>query len=171
MKRYRPFLSLLATCLVCAATVNSFAQNPSTPEERARLTSLAQKLENSPLDPSLRPEREWAIKWLIEVPDIHVSMCPTILGDYHKYKYSPEITTQLMLAGARFSIENPDKAKDQVAQYMAGAESALKAYSAILQQDPKAKSKALDDDLQKKSQGKLKEYIEDAVAKSCRHES
>jgi len=144
------------------------AQAPSTAEERARLLTLAHKLESNPLDPSLRPEREWALKWLIEVPDIHVSMCPSILGDYHKYKYSPEITTQMMLASAAFTIENPDKAKDQTGQYVAAAEGALKAYSAILAQDPKARSKALDEALEKQSQGKLKDYVEDAANKSCR---
>lgn len=131
--------------------------------------SLAQKFETNPLDSALRPEREWALKWLIEVPDIHVGMCPTILGDYHKYKYSTEITTQLMLGSARFSIENPDKANDQVAQSIAGAESALKAYGAILQKDSKAKSKALDEDLQRQQEGKLKDFIQDTAAKSCRN--
>jgi hypothetical protein len=169
MRRIRSLLPVFIYSLVCATAVCSFAQSPSTPEDRARLVSLAQKLETNPLDSSLRPEREWALKWLIEVPDIHVSMCPTILGDYHKYKYSAEITTQLMLSGARFSIENPDKANDQVGQYVAGAEGALKAYGAILQKDSKAKSKVLDEDLQKQQDGKLKDFIQDAAAESCRN--
>lgn len=156
-------------CLLCFAFVSLvFAQAPSTPEERARLVALAHKLESNPLDPNLRAEREWAIKWLSEVPDIHVSMCPTILGDYHKYKYFFEITTQLMLAGAEFSIENPDQAKDQVGQYLASAQGALKAYGAILQQSPKAKSKALDEVVEQRNAGKLKELIQESASKNCR---
>src|SRR5271169_1070628 len=96
-------------CLLCIAAVSTvLAQTPSTPEERARLVAIAHKLETNPLDPGLHADREWAIKWLIQVPDIHVGICPTILGDYHKYKYSSEITTQLMLSGAAYTIENPD---------------------------------------------------------------
>jgi hypothetical protein len=163
--RSRFFLVLLATSSFSAVT--SLAQKPSTPEERARLVSIEQKLETSPLDPSLKSEREWAIKWLIEVPDVRVHMCPSIVGDYHKYKYSSEITTQIMLASAKFSIENPDKGDDAAEQYVLGAESALRAYSAILQQDPKAKSKVLDDDLEKQNQGKLKDILQDAAAKQC----
>ena len=165
------FPVLFAVSLMGFSTADSLAQKPSTPEERARLVSVAQKLEASPLDPSLKAEREWAIKWLIEVPDIHVGMCPSILGDYHNYKYSSEITTQILLASARFSIEKPDQASDPTAQYIAGAESALKAYTAILQQDAKAKSKPLDADLEKQSQGKLKEMLQDAALKQCSRKS
>jgi len=159
------FLVLFSVTLIVFSTIDSLAQKPSTPEERARVVSIAQKLEANPLDPSLKSEREWAMKWLIEVPDIRVGMCPSLLGDYHKYKYSSEITTQILLTSAKFSIENPDQANDAAAQYIAGAESALKAYTAILQQDAKAKSKPLDDDLEKQSQGKLKEFLRDAAAK------
>jgi hypothetical protein len=168
----RTLLKISALAFISIAALASSrvsAQTPSTPDERARLVTLAHKLESNPLDASLRPEREWALKWLIQVPDITVGMCPSILGDYHKYKYSTEITTQLMLSGAQFVIENPDKAKDRMAQYVAAAEGALKAYSSILQQDPKAKSKALDDTLQKQSQGKLRDYVEDTANKSCRN--
>jgi hypothetical protein len=160
-------VSILA--FISLAAVAALAQSPSTPEERARLVTVTHKLESNPLDASLRPEREWAFKWLTQVPDITVGICPSTLGDYHKYKYSAEITTQLMLSGAEFVIQNPGKAKDQLAQYLASAEGALRAYSSILQQDPKAKSKALDEALQKQSEGKLRDYVEDAANKSCRN--
>jgi hypothetical protein len=58
-----------------------------------------------------------------------------------------------MFSGAAFALENPDQAKDQFAQYVAEAEGALKAYSAILLQDSKAKSKALDESAQKRAGG------------------
>jgi hypothetical protein len=170
MRKRLLFMRPAGAFLLCMAAVPTvFAQSPSTPEDRNRLITLTHKLESNPLDPSLRPEREWAIKWLIEVPDIHVGMCPSILGDYQKYKYSAEITTQLMLESAEFVIKNPDQARDRVAQYVAAAEGALKAYGAILQQDPKAKSKALDDLVQKKSAGKLNESIQDVASKGCRN--
>lgn len=169
MRNPRCTIQLVFVCLLCLAGASAaLAQAPSTPEERARLVAVAHRLEANPLDPALHSEREWAITWLIEVPDIHVGMCPTILGDYHKYKYSSEITTQLMLSGAAFTIENPDQAKDQLAQYVAAAEGALKAYDAILQHDAKAKSKALDEMVQQKNTGKFKETVQDAATKTCR---
>jgi hypothetical protein len=169
MSRKRWCAQLALICLWCLTAVSAvFAQAPSTAEERARFVALTHKLESNPLDPALRPETKWALKWLIEVPDIHVSLCSSVLGDYFKYKYSPEITAQLSFSGAAFSIEHPDQAGDQLVQYVASAEGALKAYSAILLQNPKAKSKVLDDVLHKQAQGQLKAFVEDAAAKGCR---
>ena len=54
-------------------------------------------------------------------------------------------------------------AADAKATALAGVESVLKTYQAILQQKPDAKAKALDDLLKKQSQGKLK----DSVQKQC----
>lgn len=159
----------LVLLLVCMFSTLSLAQNPSTPEERTRMTTLAHKLESKPLDDSLRAEREWAIKWLIQVPDIHVKMCTDVLGDFYKskYKYSSEITTQLMLSSAAYVIEHPDQSNDDLAQYMGGVEGVLKAYNSILKEKPSAKSKGLDDLLQKQSQGTLKDAVQDA-AKKCK---
>ena len=80
-----------------------------------------------------------------------------------KYSYSHQITRQYMLASTAFLIENPDKTSDLGAMNMAAVESVLKAYNAILQQKPEAKSKALDDLLKKQSQGKVK----DSIQKQC----
>jgi len=143
-------------------------RGPSTPAERERAVAIAHKLEQAPLDKSLRPDREWAILWLIQVPDVHVKLCTNVLGDFtkSKYKYSPEITTQLTLSSAAFVIEHPDKAGDAVAQYLAGVEGALNAYRAIIKEKPQAKSDALDELLQKQAQGTLVEFVQEQ-SKRC----
>jgi hypothetical protein len=171
VKRCRLVLLSVLTSLVLGVTVPSVAEKPSTPKQRTRLVSITQKLEANPLDPGLRSERKWAIEWLIRVPDIRVTLCPSILGDYFKYKYADEITAQLILAEARFSIENPDKASDQTARYVAAAQSAIKAYGVLLENDPQATSKVLDDATQKQSQGKLNEFVADRAGKDCRNKS
>ena len=162
-----PMRNFCNLCMLLMLVAAATCQTPSTPAERARLAAIDHKLETNPLDTNLRSDREWAIKWLIGVPDITVSICPSILGDYHKYKYSAEITAQLMLGGATFQIENPDKAPDKDAQLFAQAESALKAYKAILQQEPKSKTKSLDEVLEIQEQGNLKQFVLDAAKKSC----
>ena len=160
--------TIVATWLVMLAiSLSSVAQNtpargPSTPEERARLVAIARKLEAAPLDSSLNAEREWAVKWLIEVPDLTVSLCTSVLGkDFlkTKYKYSSNLVVQLTLSSAAFIIEHPDQAGDKVAMYTAGAEGALKAYAAILKDNPKAKWKALDEAVEKQGQGHLADYV------------
>lgn len=96
-------------------------RGPSTPEERQRFVTIAQKLEQSPLDAGLRPEREWALLWLIQVPYISVKICTALLGGFikKKYKYSPELVAQLTLASGEFIIEHRDQAQDTNAQYVA----------------------------------------------------
>jgi hypothetical protein len=145
-----------------AAGQNTPPRGSSTPEERARAVAIAHKLEAAPLDQSLTPEREWALRWLIEVPDVTVKVCAGVLGrDFlrTKYKYSSNLVVQFTLSSAAFILEHPDKAGHQVATYTAGAEGVLKAYAAILRENPRAKWKALDDPLEKQGQGQLADYV------------
>ncbi len=144
-------------------------RGPSTPEERQRFLNFAHKVESAPLDESLRPEREWATLWLIQVPDIHVNLCTAPLGDFmkKKYKYSSEIVGQLMYSTAAFVIEHPERANDKTAQYVAGVEGVLRAYTAILAAKPDAHSKPLDDLLQKQSQDQLASTVRESASKAC----
>jgi hypothetical protein len=163
-------LAILLTLSAIAVAQKQEQRGPSTPEERSRFVSIAHKFEANPLDPALAKDREWAILWLIQVPDIHTKMCTDVLGAaYNKEKYShaPEITAQMLLSSGAFVIENPEKVKDDKAQYVAAAEGVLKAYQAILKTEPDAKSKALDGLLQKQSEGKLAEFVRDS-AKKCK---
>jgi hypothetical protein len=153
------------------ATFSSRAQQkrgPSTPEERAKAVQFAHDLENNPLGPQTKSEREWLTLWLIEIPDITVEVCPRLLGPElpDKKKYGTEILSQLMYSEAAFMIEKPDKAKEVLEVHAAGVVGSLKAYEAILKDHPKAKSKALDDILSRRDKGELKDHVQEAM-KSC----
>lgn len=154
---YFPFL---------ATALRTSAQATSTPEERAQWVETTHKLESAPLDDSVNKQGDAALKRLSDAHDIHVPLCPGLLGEFNdaKYKYRHEITRQYMLASGAFLIENPAKAGDVAAMNVAAVESVLKVYSAILQQTPGAKWKTLDDLLKKQSQGKL----DDALRKQCK---
>jgi len=136
-------------------------QATSTPEERARWVEITHSLEGSPLDESANKDGEWALNRLSQVHDIHVPLCPALLGEFNdaKYKYRHEITRQYMLASAAFLIENPDKGSDTKAANLAAVESVLRSYQAILQQKPDAEAKPLDDLLRNQNQGKLKDAL------------
>jgi len=142
------------------------AQGTSTAEERMRWAEITHKLESNPLDESVNKDGEWALNRLSDAHDIHVPLCPALLREFNdaKYKYRHAVTRQYMLASGAFLIENPAKAGDVAAMNVAAVESALKVYSAILQQKPDAKWKTLDDLLKKQSQGKL----DDTLRKQCK---
>lgn len=144
-------------------------RGPSTPEERARAVQIAKSLQSDPLAPGAQQDREWLLKWLIEVPDISVKMCPTFLGDLGNAKSSnPGAILATMLASeAAFVIEHPEKAKDVDAAYLAGVDGALHSYEAIHSKDASYRVPHLDDLIQKREQGKLSDYVR-ATAKKCK---
>jgi hypothetical protein len=60
--------------LLIPAIAFSADRGPSTPEERQRALRIVQQLEEQPLNINA-DDREWMLKWLIQVPDISVEIC------------------------------------------------------------------------------------------------
>ena len=145
-------------------------RGPSIPEERQRFVTIAHKLEQAPLDKNLYPERAWALRWLIEVPDVNVDVCTAPLGEFMKsgYKYASVIEGQLAFSIGAFVIEHLGKPADDVAPLVAGVEGVLNAYKSILKSEPEAKSKALDNLLAKQREGKLAGFVREASKKGCK---
>lgn len=141
---------------------------PSTPEERKRFLTLVHKLEKTPLDQSLNPEIKWALQWLEDIPDVNINICVFPLGPFidEGYRYDSHIRGQFVLGMGAYQLEHPQKVADNRAQYVAGVESALKAYSAILKSKPEAKSRGLDELLSKQQEGQLTDFVRDA-SKLC----
>ena len=160
-------LLALGMTLVCGQTPSFAADPQSSPEERERFVLITRNLEKAPLEPGLRADREWALRWLTEAPDIAVTVCSTSLGGLERndYAYSGEILFQYMFTMAATIIEHPEMTSDTVAVQLAGAEGALNAYQAILGGKPEAKSSTLNSLLQTRSSGKLPAYIKKATAR------
>jgi hypothetical protein len=169
MRRHVRIVSLVAVVTVSLAQASAQQRGPSTPEERARAVQTAKSLQSDPLAPSVQEDREWLVKWLIEVPDISVKMCTTFLGDLGDSKSgNPGAIIATMLASeTAFVIEHPEKAKDVDAVYFAGVDGALHSYEAIRSKDASYRVPHLDDLIQKRDQGKLADYVH-ATAKKCK---
>jgi len=142
-------------------------RGPSTPEERAQAVNLARALEQNPLHEGAKDARQWLTVWLIEIPDITVKLCSGLLGPIvgSKENYSSELFAQMMFSSAAYIIENPKKAKDQHAVYLAGVEGTLKAYEAILKEKPEARHAFLDELIEKRNQGELDKHVRQATKK------
>ena len=61
---------LLPAVALISTLARAQQRGPSTPEERARPVQTAKALQSDPVAPNLQEDREWLLKWLIEVPDI-----------------------------------------------------------------------------------------------------
>jgi hypothetical protein len=149
--------AVLLALLVCATPAFAQTNAHSSPEDRQRFVSIVQSLERAPLNPSLQDDRKWAIQWLMDAPDVSVTVCTDSLeGVLTKaYTHSPDIVVQYTLAMAAFVIENPAKSNDPDAQQLAGIEGALNAYRAMRAAQPDEKSPALEKLLGMQSKGEL----------------
>jgi hypothetical protein len=161
-------LLLIALIIACALTASSsFAQRrgPSTAAERARAVEIATLLENDPLNKNAKALSKELLVWLIEIPDITVTICTGMLGDYSKIKgeYAGTITTQLSFAETRFVIEHPEEAKDEYRVYLAGVESALRTYQNIKKAKPRVRLEPMEELLVKQQAGQLPEFIRNAM--------
>ncbi|HKW74930.1 MAG TPA: hypothetical protein VJN64_05340 [Terriglobales bacterium] len=164
-------LTLLLVCLTTPVLAQSSSDSdakPSSPADRQRFLNVTRKLEQDPLDESMRQDRGWALKWLEDVPDINVSICPTVLGELpqSQYRYVRQIAAQFSLEMGAFLIEHPQQVGDLNAQYLAGVEGALRAYKSILKTQPMATSAVLEGLLNMQEQGKLEAWVRER-ARAC----
>lgn len=133
---------------------------PSSPEDRARFVSITRTLEEAPLRPGARGDREWALRWLTEVPDVSVNICLSSLGGMEEgYQYAGEIMLQYTFSMAVLVIQHPEIAADPNARQVAGVAGALRAYRAILGSRPDARSPGLDSLMEIEGRGGLPEFI------------
>lgn len=168
-KTFLLVLALFSLCVMASAQDQQApARAPSTPEERKRFVAIVHKFEQSPLDESLDSDVKWALQWLQDVPDINVSICPTPLGNLtqEEYQYRTRLSVLFVLSMGAYLVDHPQKAADTISQYIAGAQSAIKAYKAILKAKPQAKSRSMDELVAKDAEGELDGFVRDA-AKAC----
>jgi len=158
---------LMSAVLMIATAPMASGLGSTTPEERQRVLAIAHKLEATPLDQTLFPEREWAKQWVVENPDVRIRMCMQLLAGLRtpRYKFRTEIVTQMMLSSAAFLIEHPASIGDNLTENVGGLQGVLKAYAAILKSNHEADAhaKRLDDLLQKQSEGKLLDYARETI--------
>ncbi len=156
--------------VILFAVVACFAQGdrgPSTRSERDRAVKVTHALEQDPLSPSLRADREWLFKWIVAIPDISINVCVDPVQGSARYKYGHELTMQKMFSSATFIIENSAQKRDDISVETAGVEGALKAYEAILKKEPRAHSTYWDSLLKKRSDGTLRDYVSDYMEQAC----
>ena len=140
-------------------------RGPSTADERKRLLDVVHRLEENPLNPQLRSDEQWALKWVEDVPDVTVTVCPDLLEPVltSSYRYKRELALFQMLAAAAFIVQNPNQAADTFAVNKASLENTLDAYRSIVRNDPRARSSAMEDLQRRRLAGSLDNYVHNAT--------
>ena len=164
-------LEVAALVLVCVLQPRHVeGQAPSTPEQRAHFAAQVRLLEKDPLAPNADATRQQLRQWMIDVPDIRFKVCPDLLGHAvgDDYRYSREINLQVVLSGAVLTMEDPGKARDDVAVYTAGVEGALRAYEALVKSRPDANLAVLDDLAKRRDRGELVDHVATLANPKCK---
>lgn len=166
----RKCFGVLIAALLITGSLWADERGPSTPAERQRALTVIQALEQDPVSPALAQDREWVNHWILEVPDIQVSICTSIIKPLLEEKNTdPRRALQLqnLLAMAAFKMQSPDRADDPIQVQMAGAEGMIRAYANIVQRMPAYKSEFMESLKSKKRDGTLEAYVR-LGASECR---
>jgi hypothetical protein len=165
MNRVVPVIALAIICGFSAISAVAQKRGPSTPAERKRAVEIATLLENDPLNKNAEALSRELLVWLIQIPDITVTICTGMLGDYSQIRgdYKGTITTQLSFGETKFVIEHPEQANDEYQVYVAGVESVLRTYQNIKKARPKVRIEPLEQLLVKQQAGQLPEFIKSAM--------
>jgi hypothetical protein len=152
--------------LIALVSTIGFARESQKDNEPEKLISSARFLEEKPLDKEAKNVRRWAITWVIQTDKVSVKTCSLIMsGLGKKYKYESELFGQYTIGMAAFKLSNPDKTAAEDAAQLAGVESSVTTYQAILKTEPKAQNVFMDGLVAKRSDGSLAEYVK---ANNCK---
>ena len=162
-------LTLPLVLLCCFSSAYAQDRKPSTPEQLKRAVEMATFLETNPLAKEAKDVRAALLYFLIQAPDITVTLCTNVLGESKRFKgdYEAEVVTQLTFSQAKFMLENPDKAQDDEAVQLGAVEGVLRTWQAIKTAKPKAKFALMDELLQKQQAGTLAEHVKEGM-KACK---
>jgi len=157
-------LTIIFTFLITALLVQTAIAQSDTTIDKATFIKAVKALEQDPFIKDAKKYREVLTFYLIETKDVSVVVCTSdatkALYD-KKYKFSNELFGQNMFGMAVFKLENPDKATDEKAAQLAGVESMLRTYEAMVKQNPKAQFAAADALLAKRADGTLAKFVAD----------
>jgi hypothetical protein len=160
---FRSLLLVSTIGIVSASLAPLRAQDTSTPEERAHWVETLHTLEAEPTNPAHISAAEAVFKRLIEVKDFHMTICPVITELPKKYSEIQPITQLFTLGLAAYQVETGKT--DNAGANLYALHSVLKGYAVILQSDPKARDKKLDELAKLDAAGGLPELI---ASKDCK---
>lgn len=134
-----------------------------------KVASLTKFLEEKPLDKDAPLVRRVLLNWEDTSKDVIDVVCPGVLAPVpDKVPYGPELAAQFVFGSAAFQLLNPGEKGKLMRQQLAGMQSMLKAYRAIVSEDPKARVPRLDELAQRDLDGNLLQTLEPLVLSECK---
>lgn len=157
-------LSILFVVFAMLLAVQAITAQSNPEKDRASFISNTKLLEKKPFDPNAGAARNWGFKWVADTDQVTVGLCGSMMQmiPEKKNKFKGELLMQMTFGMAVFKLENPDRKDDEKAAQLAGIESMLRAYQAMLPENEKAKNADLDTLVTKQKAGELKAVVDAA---------
>ncbi len=141
-------------------------RGPSTPEERARVVSLAQASDKDPLGVMASADGKWFMQWMEAVPDYQFGpdkgafwAMSAAKGDLRKAMQFHH-TVSIAAYQVQHQILDPRKnAEHEEAVALAGVEGLLRAYETLLPKRPENRSEKMDAALLSRGKGELAAFV------------
>jgi hypothetical protein len=146
-----------------AKTKKAAKRRPSTAAERTAAAKAARELELEPLGPGSDARRKVAMV-VLEAPDIQVVLCTNPLVSFvnETTPHHALFLQQMLFSTMAFMIEQPERASDVQAGFLAGIVGALKAYAKVRELEPASRSPFLDRMLDLQKNGELEAFYRKA---------
>ncbi|HSK70977.1 MAG TPA: hypothetical protein VK892_04735 [Pyrinomonadaceae bacterium] len=157
-------LSIIFVLLLISLTAQAAIAQSQNEKDRTAFINNTRLLEKKPFDSNASAARNWGFKWVVDTDQVSVVLCSETMKliPEKKNKFKGELLMQFTFGMAVFKLENPDRKTDENAAQLAGLESMLRAYEAMVAENAKAKNAELDALLIKRDNGELKALVEAA---------
>lgn len=138
------------------------------PLGQQRVLEMVRFVEEKPFDPRAEGARAALMKYLIEAPDIEVTVHGEMLGDMKKLEgeHTALIVGQMMFAMGAYLIEHPQAKTNDVDVQLAGLEGALRVYRNVKALKPEARREPIEELVRLQESGKLAEHVKSVLARS-----
>jgi hypothetical protein len=162
-------LRAAAFCLLLIAVAASAAdRGPSTPAEREQALKYIRNFQTDPLNPDLKAEIAWVVKWTMEVPDIRLDLCTSFYKLAKAESKDGELLFDAMVfSQTEFVLENPTRQDNGRAQVEAGVEGVLRVYELLLKANARDREPYLDKLIKRRDDGTLAHFVEQHASSSC----
>ncbi|HEX5000660.1 MAG TPA: hypothetical protein VFY29_20720 [Terriglobia bacterium] len=156
-------LTILAAASLLLASLLPPTSNalPQTTDTEIQALLMAQTLlEEKPFDAKARDVRAAAMRWIIDTDKVSVTICGNLFDDLDdNYVHASDIVVQYAIGMAAFKLTKPARVADESAAQLAGIESALTSYRAMVKERPGVKTTFLESLLAKQAAGELADFV------------
>jgi hypothetical protein len=164
------FMLVCLSSMICTGqqdiAVQTDFKNHLSKDQLLRIAECIRITETDPLNERSDTLRKSLLLWIIESPDISVTIF-NILPVENDYKYKSLFVLQPMITSARVIIENPRIKKNQYQIQLKTLETLLTIYEKLLSDKGEtARSKSIDLIVMKRDDGTLKQYVKNIIKKN-----